>query len=130
MLSFNLGILAGQLLVLNMFGAPEIMGMVAGIPAFLIAAFPDNVNLRRDGLFLAFTLLAIVAIALVAAMRAGWQGFLLFVALIGAGSLLGFWTRALEEFRQFWLPIGILLALSVAGVIFLYGHYGQNNCWP
>jgi hypothetical protein len=127
---FSVGILAGQLLLLNLFGVPEILGIVAGIPAFLIAASPDHLDLRRHWLTLGFSLLGVAAIVLVGAMRAGMLGSLVLGSLIAAGALIGFWTRALEEFRRFWLPIGILLALLVGSIVFAFGHYGQNNCWP
>jgi hypothetical protein len=129
--SFNLGILGGQLLLMNMFGVPEIMGVVAGIPAFLIAAYPPNVGLRRYAPTLSFTVLVALVVALVGAMRSGFWGFLFAVGLIAAGAVIGIWTRALlAEFRWIWLLAGILLALAAGSVVFSFGHYGQNNCWP
>jgi len=128
--SFDLGILAGQMLMLNMFGAPEIWGIVAGIPAFVIAAYPETINFRRRWLPLVFAVLAAGAICLVALGHSGWLGLLFVGGTLGVGALIGFWIRASEKFRRFWFPIGILLALLAGGIIFSFGHYGQNNCWP
>jgi len=50
--------------------------------------------------------------------------------LLAAGALIGFWVRAIDEFRRFWVASGLLLALLAGGILFAFGHYGQNNCWP
>jgi O-antigen ligase len=71
-----------------------------------------------------------LALVLVAAMRAGSLGALIAGGLLTAGVLIGFWVREFEELRRFWSPVGILLAFLAGAVVFLFGHYGQNNCWP
>lgn len=128
--SFNLGILAGQMLLLNMFGAPEILGLVGGTAGFLVAAAPEYLDLRRNKLVLGFAALNMIVVFIIADMRAGLVGFLLFVGLVVAGALIGYCIRKLEEARRFWLPTAILLALTIGVMIFSFGHYGQNDCWP
>jgi hypothetical protein len=127
---FDLGILAGQLLLSNMFGLPEIAGVIAGIPAFVLAAYPGVPNLRHRWFSFAFAALVAVAVAVVALSHANWLGVFVWAGLIVGGALIGFWIRAIDEFRRFWLPMGIVMALCLGSVIFSFGHYGQNNCWP
>jgi hypothetical protein len=128
--AFDLGILFGQLLLLNMFFAPETIGIVAGIPAFIVAGSPGAFGLSRRRLPLAFAGLGALAIVLAVVLRSGWSTVLFGGGLLAAGALIGFCVRAIAELRRFWLPTGILLALIVGGIIFMFGHYGQNNCWP
>lgn len=127
--SFDMDILLGQMLLLNMLFAPEIMGIVAGIPAFIIAAAPGAFDLRRRWLPLAFGALGALAF-LAVALRSGWSLLLFGGGLLGAGALIGFCERTIAAFRRFWFPLGVLLALAIGGVVFMFGHYGQNNCWP
>jgi hypothetical protein len=62
--SFDPGILFWQMLLLNLLLAPEIMGIVAGIPAFIIAASPESLDLRRRWLPFAFAGLGAVVLVL------------------------------------------------------------------
>ena len=128
--SFSLSILAGQLLLLNTFGVPEILGLVAGAAGFLIAASPDHLDLRRNRPVIGFVVLTTVVVSLVAVMRGGSLGLLMFVALLAVGVLIGFCIRTLKGVRRFWFPAGIFLAFVIGFVVFSLGHYGQNNCWP
>jgi hypothetical protein len=128
--SFDLSILSGQMLLLNIFFAPEIMGFVAGIPAFIIAAAPGSFDLSRRRLPLAFAGLGALVVVLAVVLRSGWSSLLFGGGILGAGALIGFWIRTIVEIRRFWFPFGVLLALTIGGLIFMFGHYGQNNCWP
>jgi hypothetical protein len=128
--AFSLAILSGQMVLLNLFGAPEIMGLTAGIPAFFIAASPAGLDFRRYRLQVVFVGLVALAITLVVLARTGLTGFLLFAGIVVAGAVLGIAVRELEAVRRFWLPLGIASALLVGAVVFSFGHYGQNNCWP
>lgn len=128
--SFDLGILAGQMLLLNIFFAPELAGLLAGVPAFVIAASPFELGPRTQWLSMALLAVAGVSLGVTATVHSTWSTLPLLGVVVGYGALVGFGVRRLHEIRRLWLPFGILLALTVGSVIFAFGHYGHNNCWP
>jgi hypothetical protein len=118
--SFSLNILAGQIILFTVFGAPALA--VVGAVAFICAAVPSLVSVR-SWLAVASGLVATVAIVLATQLQGLW-------ALPFGGMFVGLVVRSTERYGRWWFPIGIVLALLIAAVIFAFGHYGQNNCSP
>ncbi len=125
---FDVGILASQFLLLNMFGVPAMV--IAGIPALLVAAYPGAPTGRGRGLSFVFAALLIAVVATAAIFNVSWAAALVWPGIIVAGALVGFWIRVIDRLRQRWFAIGVAAALGIGGIIFSLGHYGPNNCWP
>jgi hypothetical protein len=118
--AFSLNIIAGQLVLSTLLGAP-VFGLIA-IAAFIAAAVPVFVR-TRSWLTLAAGLLASMAIILATPLQSLW-------ALPFGGVLVGLCIRATERYHRLWFPVAIGLALCIAGTAFAFGHYGQDNCYP
>jgi hypothetical protein len=124
----------------NALGVAEAASILAGVPAFIFAAYPSSfgVRKRRFGTFAAILLVG-ACVAVAAWMTVQWgptlQVPIVLVPVIGAiiGALVGFATRAFHGFESRWLPIAMVAALSIAVIIFSFGHYGVGdywrNCW-
>jgi hypothetical protein len=117
--SFSLNILAGQLIIATLLGAP-VIALVA-ITAYFVTAAPSFYTIRSR-LALAGVLVAIAAIILATPWHDIW-------AAPFGGVLVGLGTRSTERFRRAWLPVAVVLALCIAGTLFALGHYGQDNCY-
>lgn len=126
--SFDLGILLGQLLLLNVLGSPILLGALCG-SAFVVAASPRPISLRQKWprlIFLAVCLVAVMAIG----FRFAAGTLAVAIGFLGSGVLVGFLVRKIGWLRRFWLPIGIVIALALGSLLWTFGHYGQDNCWP
>jgi hypothetical protein len=118
--SFNLNILAGQVIIATLLGAPVIALVMTA--AYIVAAAP-SFHTVRSWLALVGVLVAIAAIILATPWHDTW-------ALPFGGMLVGLCIRSTERFRRAWFPVAIILALFIAATLFASGHYGQNNCYP
>jgi hypothetical protein len=118
--SFNLNILAGQVIIFTVLGAP-VIALVA-IAAYIVAAAP-SFRTVRSRIALGGVLVAIAAIILATPWHDIW-------ALPFGGMLVGLCIRGTERFHRAWFPVAVILALCTAGTLFAFGHYGQNNCYP
>lgn len=117
-------------MLLNLFPEAESIGLVAGLPAFIVAASPKLKEVPNH--FWPFALFAGLVIAGVfLGAAAHWQWSIpVTTALAVAGVLIGFLIRTLDTFRRFWLPAGLLLAFAIGAIVFSFGHYGLDLCWP
>jgi hypothetical protein len=128
--SFSLRILAGQLLLYNVLGVPEIATLVAGIPAFFFAACPaPRVILRRP---LVWGLACVTVIALYAVLSGNGTGdaIRMIFAAVASGVAIGLGVRYLRRIRVWVLPMAFVAACLLGAIIFSFGQYGQANCWP
>ncbi|HEY1653608.1 MAG TPA: hypothetical protein VGF86_00675 [Candidatus Tumulicola sp.] len=130
MSSFSLEGISGWTLMWNVFGVPEVMGLLSGAAAFVIAAVPGFPRLPRA----IPTLIAAVVLAIgyLFGFLESTPGFVFvfLFSLVLAGALIGYWIRTVGTIRRMWFAFGILLALSLGAVIFATGHYGPIACAP
>jgi hypothetical protein len=117
--SFNLNILAAQIALFTIFGAPAVA--LVGGAAFFAAAVPSLVG--TSGLALTGGLIATSALIIATPLQDIW------IVPFG-GVLVGLCIRASQRYHRWWFPIAIVVALCIASTIFAFGHYGQDNCYP
>ena len=127
--SFDLSILVGQLLMMNVLASPIILGIV-GIPAFAVASFPRSIDLRPKWPRLIFLAIALSGLLLATVVRFDPRTIASVIGVLGCGVLVGVLVRQIEWFRRSWLLIGIVIAVTLGSFAWAFGHYGQNNCWP
>ena len=127
--SFDLGILLGQLLLFNVLGSPILFGVFGG-SAFVVAASPQPISLPQKWPGLIFLAIGLIAVILALDFRSATGTIAAAIGLLGSGVLVGLLVRRIEWVRRFWLPTGIVIAVAVASLVWAFGHYGQNNCWP
>jgi hypothetical protein len=118
--SFSLNILAGQMVIATLLGTPAIA--LVAIAAFVVAAAPSFHSVRSR-LTLAGILVASAAIILATPWHDIW-------ALPFGGTLVGLGIRSTERFYRVWFPVAVILMLCIAGTLFAFGHYGEDNCYP
>lgn len=128
--SFSLEEIFNGTLMANVFGIPEVMALLSGAAAFIIAAVPRLARLPKA----IPTLVAAVVLAIgyLFDFLKSTPGFILvfMVSLILAGALIGYWIRTVATIRRMWFAFGVLLAVSLGVVIFATGHYGPVACMP
>ena len=123
MQSFDLNIVAGQIVLATVFGAP-IIALIAGT-AFVIAALPATSRVRLT-LPVAGAVVAAGAIILAICSGPSWS----VLPPVFLAVLIGLGVRSSEGFQRLRLPFGILLALIITSALFAFGHYGLDNCYP
>ncbi len=117
-------------LLWNMLGVPEIMALLSGAPAFMVAAVP---RLPQAARWMAYVFGSIVLIVgLLFGTYKSTPGFVIVFAitLIPAGAVIGYWIRTVGLIRRLWFPFGIVLAITLGSVIFATGQYGPVPCVP
>ena len=127
--AFDLGILSGQMLMFHLFGIPESESLLAGTPAFVVAALPATSNLGPRWLPHVLAIFSVAAFC-IAPVVVFASVVLTLLGFVTAGAVVGFLIRGSRTLERFWLPLGVALALSIGGTIFASGHYGMDNCWP
>ncbi|HZO92419.1 MAG TPA: hypothetical protein VFB22_01515 [Candidatus Baltobacteraceae bacterium] len=125
--SFNLTMVVQFVEMMNVFLVAPILTVVAGIPAFLVAASPAP-SRRPSNLAMGCSAGVLLAIGLFARgldVRA-------IVVAIACGVLVGAATRRVRVVRRYWPLFGIAGTVSIAVVTFALGHYNARyyTCWP
>lgn len=128
MSAFDPSILLQQMILFNLFLVPEILGCIAGIVAFVIAAIP--IAMKPVWLVSASIVLAALAAVHGVAPTPAWSAQSAIIEALMAGAVAGLSVRVVPKALRFWLPLGALVALALGAMVFAFGHYGQNNCWP
>jgi hypothetical protein len=119
--------MALTVLVINSIdGILEIMAMIVGVPAFLVASIPIGVSGTKRGLILGMLIVVMGVLALLAIpglYRAD-------AALVFGGVMIGLVLRNTENFRRFWPLGGTLLGLVLAVIVFATSRYSSGACVP
>jgi hypothetical protein len=128
---FDFHILSMQMLMFNFFGIPELMTVLGGVPAFVIAAAPSVASS-----FTRFYLLAAASVALILGIgllvRGGPTLTIppMLIVLPTVGIALGLLIRQSQVLWRDVLAIALVLPAALGAIMFLMNSYGQNNCWP
>jgi hypothetical protein len=123
--SFSLSILEGQLLQASIFGAFEILALIVGFPAFLLASAPSHLTNLQRGWITAGCAVPVILIGIASLL--GGSPFFGLTPFMGVG--LGYLIRARPRFWPYVLVASFPAALLLGAAIFALLPYGQSNCW-
>ncbi len=132
--SFDLGILPYYFLLTNL-GPAEVLWLLAGGAAFVIAAFPTAVltsdKNRKIAIAGATCAGLIFQIALPHPYTSQtWPEILQFIlAAVAYGVAVGLLLNGSVTVRRYWLPLAIATAFVIGVVEFLVLPYGTPNCF-
>ncbi len=90
--SFDLGILLGQLLLLNVLGSPILSGVLGG-SAFVVAASPQPISRRQKWPRLIFLAIGLIAVILAIGFRFATGTIAVAIGFLGSAVLVGVLVR-------------------------------------